>query len=486
MDSNQRSLLAQLSGRDLPGQLRALGALPARLGWSAYLAAQVRGQARIPFRPSDAIARRRDDRVQQIVLHAARTVPYYRELFRRVGLSPTDFRTADDLARLPILEREDVQRDPDAFRSTEFPPDRCLRLSSGGSTGTPVVVWHNLAAVLQNAAHGERERSIYARLIGRSFGYRELVLGPLTGIARRVQQVTTTRSLLPNRLQIQRRFHSLLDPLDDAIRLMDEFQPDLVQGHGSYLALLFTALERRGVAFHHPRALSFNSDPMSGPARELIEGRFGIPVFSTYQAVEAFKIGFECDRGRGLHLNDDLYPLRLVDPDGHSLPVGEVGDVVVSNLVNRASVLLNYRIGDRAVADPHPCPCGRSLPLLAHLEGRRGETIRAADGREFSPIGLESAFWTELQSTRLYQVVHLTPDTLTWRIVPGIAADRDALRTALLTRCRVLFGDSIAAEIEFVDDVTRTASGKARRLITQSPDLRLPALSQPPGDRAFS
>jgi phenylacetate-coenzyme A ligase PaaK-like adenylate-forming protein len=112
-------------------------------------------------------------------------------------------------------------------------------------------------------------------------------------------------------------------------------------------------------------ATTYSSDSLSSSVRRLIAEKFGLPVLSTYEAVEAFKIGFECHQRVGIHLNIDLYPVRVVNAQGEPLPDGESGDVVVSNLVNRATVLLNYRLGDIATKLSVPCPCGRSLPLLS-------------------------------------------------------------------------------------------------------------------------
>ena len=55
---------------------------------------------------------------------------------------------------------------------------------------------------------------------------------------------------------------------------------------------------------------------MSNTTRRFIKETLGIPIVSTYEAIEAFKIGFECLIGRGLHLNIDLYPVRIVDARG--------------------------------------------------------------------------------------------------------------------------------------------------------------------------
>jgi phenylacetate-CoA ligase len=103
--------------------------------------------------------------------------------------------------------------------------------------------------------------------------------------------------------------------------------------------------------------------------------------------MEAGTIGFQCERREGFHLNVDLCAVRIVDAEGRTVPPGTSGDIVISSLDNRATVLLNYRIGDRGTLSPQPCPCGRSLPLLASLEGRR-VAARAAVARCLAGPGL--------------------------------------------------------------------------------------------------
>src|SRR4029453_5918980 len=119
--------------------------------------------------------------------------------------------------------------------------------------------------------------------------------------------------------------------------------------------LLLPARDRQ--SFHRPQAITYSSDGMSNTTRRFIKETLGVPIVSTYEAIEAFKIGFECLHGRGLHLKITLYPVRIVNARGESLPDGESGDVVVSNLVNRATVLLNYRLGDLSRLLAESCPC---------------------------------------------------------------------------------------------------------------------------------
>jgi phenylacetate-CoA ligase len=363
--------------------------LAARLRWTAVLLHHARRQARLPF-DAGRIERDQAARVRRMIRHAYATVPHYREAMDRAGLRVADFRTAADLARLPMVEPEDLQRDVMRFTSGAAPVSTYLRLRSGGSTGRPRTVFHDTRALFENAAHGERERSLVARLVGKRVGYRESLIVVPHSSAEIVQAHCAERSLVPPGVRIARQYLSLFDAPEDNVRRLNAFAPDVIHAFGSYLEALFGYLHATGAPFHRPKVVTYSSDGLPEAARRLITETFGIPVLGTYQAVEAFKIAFEC--GAGLHVNADLYPVRIVDRDGRAVPVGESGEVVVSNLVNRATVLLNYRLGDLAALAPDPCPCGRALPRLAGLHGRRDEWIDLPSGRTVHPMTVRRIF----------------------------------------------------------------------------------------------
>lgn len=438
--------------------------LLARARGSAAFARHLRGQAEFPFRPPAAVLEAQNRRVRRMVAHAYATVPHYREEMDRLGLRPGDLRTAADLARLPLVERAQLQCDPERFVSTAEPLDRYLRLRSGGSSGAPLTIYHAAAAVIENAAHGERERSLATPLIGRRTGYREAELDGPFSTAYDVRRFLVARTLAPPGMRIERKFISLLEPPAQVAAEIEAFRPDVLHGFGSALALLFAHYEASGPPAHPPRVVTTSSDPLPDAARRLIEERFGIPVFATYQAIEAFKIGFTCGQGRGYHLNADLYPARIVDAGGRTAPDGEVGEVVVSNLVNRATVLLNYRLGDLAAVSADPCPCGRSLPLLSSLEGRSGETVELPSGRIVHPQAVRTVFTGE-ERVWQYQVVQRTPGHFAAAVVAAAGADRTELGARVAAGLVARLEEGVTVEVAFVDAIGRTARGKVLPVI---------------------
>ena len=112
--------------------------------------------------------------------------------------------------------------------------------------------------------------------------------------------------------------------------------------------MLFRTLAARSIDMHLPRLAIFGGEALTAPGRELIARGFGVPLTALYNAVESFKIGFACEKGQDYHLHEDLCHVKIVNRTGARMADGERGEVVISNLVNRATVLLNYRIGDVA------------------------------------------------------------------------------------------------------------------------------------------
>jgi phenylacetate-CoA ligase len=424
-----------------------------RLAGSARLAAGLLAQRRFAFRPVEAIARAQARRVRAMVTHAWRTVPFYREAMGRLGLTPADFRTSGDLARLPVIERSDLQRDPERFRSSAFAARDLLHLRSSGCTGEPVAVWHDLGAVIANAAHGERDRSVWAGPLAPRTGYREAVLGLIEGADASVQRFLRRGVVLPSRADIERRYLSGLAPVPDTLAALNAFRPQVVHGYGSMLELLFAHVASARPPFERPVVVTYSSDELDTATRAFVESELGIPVFATYEAIEAFKIGFECGRGTGYHLNVDLYPLR----------VDEGGEVIVSNLVNRATVLFNYRIGDRAELSREACPCGRSLPLMSRLDGRRDGVLVRDDGSDVLPMAIAVIF-ARAAGVRQFQVHEVERLRLVVRLVVDPSCERRAVEASIVPQLAATIGTHARVEVEYVDRIERTPGGKVQRI----------------------
>jgi len=161
-------------------------------------------------------------------------------------------------------------------------------------------------------------------------------------------------------------------------------------------------------------------------------------------------IGAECERHDGLHLSQENLYVEILDDAGRPTPAGEEGNVVITDLFNYGMPFIRYVNGDRAVAGWKTCPCGRGLPLLTKVTGRRLDTLETTDGRkvpgEFFPHLLK-----DYAAVRRFQVVQSTRDTITIKLVAPDFSDSD--RESLLAAIRVCAGWEVHLDLQLVSEI---------------------------------
>ncbi len=376
--------------------------------------ANLRGQRRVPYIPEEELQALRDAGFREIVRYAAKTVPYYFSLFKEMGIDPREIKTVEDLDRLPLLDKETVRKNPDLFVSTSWKGRKSIPFITSGTTGMPLKVYHDTYSLLTNIAFGEREREVITNMYGTNFWYRQLSIGYRGNTTSKVRDFYRKMTFIP--VHRERFVLSIVEPFERIVKTVNHVRPDVIGSYSSYLETFFRILDSRGIEMHLPRILIYGADSMTIEGRNLIEKKFGIPVLSVYNAVEAFKIGFFCEERKGFHLHEDLCHVKIVDADGQRVVNGKKGEVIISNCVNRGTVLLSYRLGDIASISSQKCSCGRTLSLLTELEGRVEDIIALPNRELLHPRAVWKVFKGKDEVVQ-YQLIQHEPDRFELRLV---------------------------------------------------------------------
>jgi phenylacetate-CoA ligase len=198
--------------------------------------------------------------------------------------------------------------------------------------------------------------------------------------------------------------------------------------------------------------------------KQLIEQEFGVPVLSTYQAVEALRIGFQCEHRRGFHLSMDDVAIRVVDDHGNDVEPGGRGHLLISNLTNRATVLLNYRLGDIVTLGESSCSCGRSLPTIERIDGRSDDLITLAGGDPLHAL----AVLEKLQGVASVVQVQVVQETLGRFLIRAIGTSisaRERAAAELVAHLRSVVGHA-EVSVDWVEDIPRSSGGKVKAVIS--------------------
>lgn len=404
--------------------------------------------------PAAALAALQLRRLRALLRHAYDNVPYYGEQFRRVGVTPEDIRSLEDLRHVPVSTKADL-RDAGFERCVArgVDPARELVIRSSGTTGEPF-------AVVLSRREGDLRRLDGFRALS-ALGLRPrdrlVALGPTTHHHGRSWH---------HRLGFydNQNISSALD-VDEQIDRLRRLQPSFLSGYPSALRPILRRLGGRLSAVVRPRTVVLGAEPITADLVRDITADLGQPIFNFYGAVETGPIAVDCRYRRGLHLHADRL---VVEFDGDASP-GEDGrrPAIVTVLDGLTMPLIRYRLGDLIAFEPHGCACGSGFPLIKPPAGRDWALLRLADGRPLTAIPLTNA----LRDTPGVVQFRIVQDRLAHLRIELVleAVDATTLLANVQREIAALLPREMSFELCLVDGMLR-AGGKHQAVVSMLPE----------------
>jgi phenylacetate-CoA ligase len=173
-------------------------------------------------------------------------------------------------------------------------------------------------------------------------------------------------------------------PPEEFVRLCAEFDPTVMVSLPTAFIFLADLGRKAGYRFPSLRLIGYVGEQMSEEAQRHVRGILGDVQIKplAYSSADAGLMGYQCERaGFGTyHLPTDFQYVEILDPESHvPSPVGQVGEVVVTNLARRSMPIVRYQMGDLASWQDGACACGDPNPLF-RLAGRAGDDFKIGGG----------------------------------------------------------------------------------------------------------
>jgi phenylacetate-CoA ligase len=407
----------------------------------------------------EAIRAFQDAQLRRLVTHAAERVPRYRRLFAAHGVRPGDVRGVDDLGRLPMTERREIQASAaEDLVAGGIDPERLIVRRTSGSSGRPILI---------RRSRIERHLGTLVRLRI----MRDLGVGPSdrragVGLGQLGHPHTRRLEDLPRRIvQALGVYRSTtvncrLDPeaIADALARIG---PDVIFGYPGALLRVAQAVARRPRHGLAPRLVLTGAEVLAPGMRQQIAEGLRARVLDWYGSHEVGMIAWECRRAGGYHVWAPGVALEVL-VDGRPAAPGETGEVVVTSLHSFAMPFIRYRLADLVVQGDPACACGAPFATLREIRGRRLDYFELPDGRGLHPYALtlrlldDAAPWLGQ-----YQFTQEARERIALSIVPvrepspaELAHVRRGLDEAL--------GAGVDVQIRLVADIPLGDNGKFR------------------------
>jgi phenylacetate-coenzyme A ligase PaaK-like adenylate-forming protein len=420
------------------------------------------------------------ERLQKLIRHAYENVPYYRRVFEELRLKPADIQMPEDLYKLPILTKQAVRQFADDLRARNASRHQYRIGRTGGSTGIPLKLLLDRRCIVFDHA-------LILRLwswAGYEPGDRVVILRGLTLVPPNEQGGTYWRFDWGENRTYLSGFHLSSDVMPLYVQKLREWKPKFIAGYPSCVFALARFMEHAGERIP-VQAVFTSSEKLTELERRVIERQFQCKVWDRYGTGERLAVTQQCEYG-AYHQNVESGILQVDSPLGQPAAVGEKGMLVQTGLTNFSMPMIRYAIEDVGCLMKGACPCGRKLPLAGPVDGRKDDVIVTAEGRLMPRAGLDQIH-EFAQNIERCQLVQRKVGEVTIRVQPRPGFNQ-ADAEELIRQLRKRVGSGTTIEIESVERLELTATGKQRFIVSEVDleDLTGMQLEVPSGWAAFT
>lgn len=413
--------------------------------------------------PAARLAAGQRRQLAALIRHAATSTPFYRARLAGVATDHPDGVADDAWAQVPITTRDALIAAGDDLLSRAYPAahGQAHEVTTSRTTGAPVrlratelmAAWWRALTLRDHAWH---RRDLDAHLAA----IRHVADGaaPPDGLRARGWGPATA-AIAPD---APMSLLSITATIDQQVDWLVRADPTYLLIYPTALDAVVHALAARGARLPALRQVRTISEALAPATRAACAEVLGVPVVDTYSAQEVGYIALQCPSSAAYHVAAERLRVEILDDDGRPCPPGATGRVVVTDLHNLATPVIRYDLGDLATVGA-PCPCGRGLPVLTRIVGRRRGLLRYPDGRVAWPV-----FTVACRAAARYRELQLVQDDvdrLRLRVVadpPLTAADHAALTAAL----HGALGHPFAVTIEAVATLGRGPAGKLEEFVS--------------------
>jgi len=411
--------------------------------------------------PIENIKNFQNERINLMISHAYKNVPYYRNLFNENKITPSDIQCKEDLSKIPFLTKDLLVRNRESLVAENAKRDEMRLISTGGTTGTPISFYRDWSS--EYLVDGNNWR--FFNYCGYQVGMKLSKLwGNESDLLNSYNLYGKLKGVMDNEVVLN--FYDLSEAsLSKYVNIIREKKPKFWKGFSSAVYTFVRYIRRNGHNIPKPKAVIITSDKIDENQREYLDDYFDGAVYNEYGCREFSILGFECDKHNGIHIGMENVTIEI-DPDKKD--ENGYGDVVITSLINWGMPFIRYRLGDSSRFILGDCACGRSLPRLESIRGRKSEFVITNEGKLIYGDFFAHLFYGS-KGVEHYQVVQKEVGKVEIYIEPNEFYAEEEIINFIKT-LKEMTNDNLIAEVIKTEKIESHRSGKRRSVVSYISD----------------
>ncbi len=394
-----------------------------------------------------------DEKLRQLIKHSYTNVPYYNELFKSLKLTPADFKTSEDLLKLPILTKETIRENfaNKKIIATNIPRSSIIPSHSSGSTAEPLKYYNTKEAWGFNLACAIR--AWY--WMGYTLGDKYVKISQHKRASFKKTQDFFNRCKYLSAEQLNEEY------FNNIVNVINSYKPKIVRGYVDQILFLANFVHEHNLKFERPFNIATTGSTLHQSRRKIIETYLDCKIYDSYRCEGGANVS-ECEDHGSYHSSME-YAITEIMANNIEVHPGEQGRLVTTDLINYAVPFIRYDTQDLVTKAKTKCKCGRELLSIEKIHGRDSDILITPSGK-FLIYAPFDAWFPKLDTVRQFQIIQDRIDHIIIRLSVNDNFN-NAEEDKILKYWQDFIGNDTNVEIQVVDDIPLTSSGKRRYLI---------------------
>jgi phenylacetate-CoA ligase len=386
-------------------------------------------------------------KIRNLVKCAYFNTSYYRELFKEHRIDYEKIRKKEDLTKIPVTEKISFRNNMSKFYNVEF--RNGYEFSTSGSTGIPVKISYDENSLLNYLAITQRQRNITKKFV-RTKGKKIFIVLPIPEASSyKFEKYIHEILFVPKFLRKRYQYHDIQLPINDLVNIIKTEKPSIVGSYGSFVSFFARNLRERDLKVSYPDLFVYSSDHCPKSDIEFLLNK-GICVLSNYTCAESICIAYQKEPLGNLLIHEDAVYLWN----------NENNDIILTNIANNGTILLNYNFGDNGNIT-YDSDIDRFL--VENLEGTSNCSLILKDNKIIPYVMIDQFF--HLNGLIRFQIIQKNTSYLKINIITKKNFER--IKEIIEKRLRALIPYDVEIKIENVTEIEREKSGKFKPIIIE-------------------